>query len=506
MKLINTTDAVGHVLCHDMTQIIKGEYKDARFRKGHVVREEDIPVLLSMGKEHLYVWEMVPGMVHENDAAERLCALCVNENMERGGVKEGKIELTAACDGLFQVDSRRLTAVNSIEDIIIATRHGNTGVRRGDRLAGARVIPLVIREEKLLSAEEAAGPAPLLELLPYVKRTAAIVATGSEVKSGLIQDAFTPVVRDKLAEYGIETLTAVYSGDGVENVANAISEVRRTGAEIILCTGGMSVDPDDNTPGGIRASGARIVSYGAPVLPGAMLLVGYYEDGTPVLGLPGCVMYAGATIFDLLLPRIAAGVEITREEKLLSAEEAAGPAPLLELLPYVKRTAAIVATGSEVKSGLIQDAFTPVVRDKLAEYGIETLTAVYSGDGVENVANAISEVRRTGAEIILCTGGMSVDPDDNTPGGIRASGARIVSYGAPVLPGAMLLVGYYEDGTPVLGLPGCVMYAGATIFDLLLPRIAAGVEITREEIAAMGEGGLCLGCKPCRWPHCPFGK
>ena len=314
MKLINTTDAVGHVLCHDMTQIIKGEYKDTRFRKGHVVREEDIPVLLSMGKEHLYVWEMVSGMVHENDAAERLCALCANENMERSGVKEGKIELTAACDGLFRVDSRRLTAVNSIEEIIIATRHGNTGVRRGDRLAGARVIPLVIREEKLLSAEEAAGPAPLLELLPYVKRTAAIVATGSEVKSGLIQDTFTPVVRDKLAEYGIETLTAVYSGDGVENVANAISEVRRTGAEIVLCTGGMSVDPDDNTPGGIRASGARIVSYGAPVLPGAMLLAGYYDDGTPVLGLPGCVMYAGATIFDLLLPRIAAGVEITREE------------------------------------------------------------------------------------------------------------------------------------------------------------------------------------------------
>lgn len=314
MKLINTPDAVGHVLCHDMTQIIKGEYKDARFRKGHVVREEDIPVLLSMGKEHLYVWEMVPGMVHENDAAERLCALCANANMERSGVKEGKIELTAACDGLFRVDSRRLAAVNSIEDIIIATRHGNTGVRRGDRLAGARVIPLVIREEKLLSAEEAAGPAPLLELLPYVKRTAAIVATGSEVKSGLIQDTFTPVVRDKLAEYGIETLTAVYSGDGVENVANAISEVRRTGAEIVLCTGGMSVDPDDNTPGGIRASGARIVSYGAPVLPGAMLLAGYYDDGTPVLGLPGCVMYAGATIFDLLLPRIAAGVKITREE------------------------------------------------------------------------------------------------------------------------------------------------------------------------------------------------
>lgn len=312
MKLINTVDAVGHVLCHDLTQIVMDTYKDARFRKGHVVTEEDIPVLLSMGKEHLYVWEMVPGMVHENDAAERLCALCMNDRMERSQVKEGKIELTAACDGLFRVDSARLLAVNSTEDIMIATRHGNTAVRRGDKLAGTRVIPLVIPEETLRTAEKAAGSTPLLELLPYVKRTAAIVATGSEVKSGLIQDTFTPVVRDKLAAFGIETLAVVYSGDGVENVANAVGAVRNTGADIILCTGGMSVDPDDNTPGGIRASGARIVSYGAPVLPGAMLLVGYYGDGTPVLGLPGCVMYAGATVFDLVLPRIAAGVEITR--------------------------------------------------------------------------------------------------------------------------------------------------------------------------------------------------
>ena len=159
-----------------------------------------------------------------------------------------------------------------------------------------------------------------------------------------------------------------------------------------------------------------------------------------------------------------------------------------------------------MKSGLIQDTFTPVVQEKLATYGIETLAVIYSGDGVDNVANAIAQVRETGAELILCTGGMSVDPDDNTPGGIRASGARIVSYGAPVLPGAMLLIGYYAGGVPVLGLPGCVMYAGATIFDLILPRIAAGVEITRAEIAAMGEGGLCLGCKPCRFPICPFGK
>lgn len=320
MKLIRTEDAVGHVLCHDMTQIIKDQYKDARFRKGHIVTEADIPVLLSMGKEHLYVWEMTPGMVHENDAAERLLALCGQENMTHSEVKEGKIELKAACDGLFQVDSRRLIAVNSIEDIMIATRKGNTAVKKGDKLAGMRVIPLIIEEERLRAAEAAAGTAPLLKLLPYVKKTAAIVATGSEVKNGLIQDTFTPVVRDKLAAYGIETISIAYSGDGVDNVANAIAEARQTGADLILCTGGMSVDPDDNTPGGIRQSGARIVTYGAPVLPGAMFLLGYFEDDTPIMGLPGCVMYAGATIFDLALPRIAAGVEMTRTDFAVMGE------------------------------------------------------------------------------------------------------------------------------------------------------------------------------------------
>ena len=314
MKLINTTDAVGHVLCHDLTQIIKDQYKDARFRKGHVVTAEDIPVLLSMGKEHLYVWEMTPGMVHENDAAERLCALCLGAHMTRGEVKEGKIELKADCDGWFRVNSRQLIAVNSVDDVMIATRRGSTAVRKGDKLAGMRVIPLIIEEEKLKAAEAAAGAPPLLELLPYVKKTAAIVATGGEVKSGIIQDTFTPVVREKLARYGIETLAVAYSGDGVDNVAAAIADMRKTGAELILCTGGMSVDPDDNTPGGIRRSGADIVTYGAPVLPGAMFLLGYYGDGAVAMGLPGCVMYAGATIFDLVLPRIAADVSVTKAD------------------------------------------------------------------------------------------------------------------------------------------------------------------------------------------------
>ena len=320
MKLIKTEDAVGHVLCHDMTQIIKDEFKDARFRKGHVVQPEDIPVLLSMGKENLYVWEMTPGMLHEDEGAERLYALCANDNLDRSGVKEGKIELRAACDGLFRVKSDRLLAVNSQEDIMIATRKGNTAVRKGDKVAGMRVIPLIIEEEKLKAAEAAAGDEPLLELLPYKLKTAAIVTTGSEVKKGLIQDTFTPVVRDKLAAYGMETIAQTMSGDGVENVAAAIAEMRAQKPDLIVCTGGMSVDPDDNTPGGIKASGARIVSYGAPVLPGAMFLLAYFDDGTPILGLPGCVMYVGATIFDLVLPRIAAGVEVTRADLVAYGE------------------------------------------------------------------------------------------------------------------------------------------------------------------------------------------
>ena len=314
MKLVNTTEAVGHILCHDLTQIIPGVTKDARFRKGHTVTEEDIPVLLSMGKEHLYVWELTEGVLHEDDAARRLLTLCKNENMSSTEPKEGKIELIADCDGLFKVDTEKLCAVNSQDEVMIATWHGNTAVHKGDKLAGMRVIPLVIEEEKLKAAAEAAGEMPLLRLVPFVKRTAAIVTTGSEVAKGIIKDAFTPVVVKKLEAYGISVIHHAIVGDEPEKVVAEILRAKESGAEIIICTGGMSVDPDDSTPGAIRASGARVVRYGAPVLPGAMLLIGYYDDGTPVLGLPGCVMYAKATIFDLILPRIAADDPITREE------------------------------------------------------------------------------------------------------------------------------------------------------------------------------------------------
>ncbi|MBQ1603030.1 MAG: molybdopterin-binding protein [Oscillospiraceae bacterium] len=314
MKLIRTEDAVGQVLCHDMTQIIPGQYKDARFRKGHIVTAEDIPVLLSMGKENLYVWEMREGILHENDAAERMCALCLNDGMERSEVKEGKIELRAGRAGLFRVDREKLNAVNAIDELMIATRHGDTPVQPGDKLCGTRVIPLVIEESKLLEAERIVGDRPILELLPYKLRRAAVITTGSEVFHGRIEDAFTPVLVNKLAFYGIEMTEHVTVDDALEHILSAIREMRQKNVDLILCTGGMSVDPDDNTPGAIKASGARIVTYGAPALPGAMFLLGYFEDSMPILGLPGCVMYAAATIFDLAMPRIAAGVEMSKND------------------------------------------------------------------------------------------------------------------------------------------------------------------------------------------------
>ena len=320
MKLIETQKAVGHVLCHDMTQIIPGVSKGPRFRKGHVVTEEDIPVLLSMGKENLYVWEMEPGMLHENDAAEWLCALCLGDNMERSEAKEGKIELTAAQDGVFLVDTQRLNAVNSIDDIMIATRRGGGAVHKGDKLCGTRVIPLVIPEEKLQKAEEAAGDIPLLSLLPYKLKKAGVITTGSEVAKGRIEDRFTPVIEQKLAPFGITMTEHMVVDDEMDHLLEALAEMKKKDVDLILCTGGMSVDPDDNTPGAIRRSGAQIITYGAPVLPGAMFLLGYYEDGRPVLGLPGCVMYAAATIFDLVLPRIAAGVRLTKQDFVVLGE------------------------------------------------------------------------------------------------------------------------------------------------------------------------------------------
>ncbi len=313
MKCINTVDAVGHVLCHDITRIVKDVVKDTAFRKGHVVEEKDIPVLLSLGKDHLYVWEKDEDKLHEDEAAQILYEVCKNEHMHPTPVKEGKIELIADCDGLFRVDVARLNAVNEIEDIMIATRHSNTVVKKGERLLGTRVIPLVIAKEKMELVKKTAGEEPLVSLTPFQKMKAGIT-TGNEVYHGRIKDTFTPVVVGKLKTYGVEIGDHILCDDNQEKITNAILELKEKGMDMIVCTGGMSVDPDDKTPGAIKNTGAKIISYGAPVLPGAMFLLGYLEDKIPVMGLPGCVMYAKTTVFDLVLPRIIAGIPVTRKE------------------------------------------------------------------------------------------------------------------------------------------------------------------------------------------------
>ena len=317
MKLIRTEDAAGQVLCHDITQIIPGEFKGARFRKGHIIQPEDIPVLLSIGKENLYVWEKKPGILHEDEAAALLYKAAAGKNIHGTEPKEGKIELIADCDGLLKINREALLAVNRTPQMMIATIHGDLPVKKGQKLAGTRIIPLVIEQEKMDAMQDAmqaaAGSEPILNVLPMQAKKFAVITTGSEVFKGRIEDKFTPILVGKLAEYGCEMTFHKVCDDDPAGITTAIMEAKEAGCELIFTTGGMSVDPDDRTPLAIRNTGADIVTYGAPVLPGAMFLVSYL-DGVPVCGLPGCVMYAKRTIFDLLLPRLLADDAITAED------------------------------------------------------------------------------------------------------------------------------------------------------------------------------------------------
>lgn len=323
MKEIRTEDAVGHILCHDITQIIKDKKKGVLFKKGHIVREEDIPALLSVGKEHLFVWEKKEGILHENEGAGILYKICAGENMHGTDVSEGKIELIADCPGLLKIRRDALNAVNGLGEMMIASRHGDFPVKKGDKIAGTRIIPLVIEKEKMDRAVEAAGEEPIFSVLPFLQKKVGIVTTGSEVKKGLIKDTFTPVLREKLSEYPTEIIGQTLPGDDREQITSDILRFAEEGAGLIIASGGMSVDPDDRTPGAIKDTGAEIITYGAPVLPGAMLLIAYLNmngRNIPVLGLPGCVMYAKRTVFDLILPRVMADDPICREEIALLGE------------------------------------------------------------------------------------------------------------------------------------------------------------------------------------------
>ncbi len=313
MKEVAVEQAVGTVLAHDLTQIIPGEYKGAKFKKGHVITEEDIPLLLSMGKRHLFVLEKDDTDVHENEAAYRIASKAAGNGIELTEPSEGKIELRAAEGGLLKIDRDRLFELVSQDEIMFATIHDNIVVRKGEKLAGTRIIPLFVAEEVMQKAEAVIADKPIIEIVPLKEMKVGVVTTGSEVYSGIIEDAFGPVLVRKFGELGSKVEKQLFADDDDDMIADCIKQLIDEGMDIIGITGGMSVDPDDRTPSGIRKAGGDVVSYGAPVLPGAMFMLSYI-DGIPVVGLPGCVMYSRTSIFDLIVPRLLAGERITKED------------------------------------------------------------------------------------------------------------------------------------------------------------------------------------------------
>ena len=314
MKAIPVEQSVGAVLCHDITRIVPGGEKGPAFRRGHVVTSADIPVLLDIGKANLYVYDPEDGYVHEDEAAIRLAAAASGQNIEISSPTEGKVTLTAATDGLLHIDVAALMALNMMQDVTFGTIHTHQFVKKGRVLGGTRVIPLAVPEELLLQAERVCGKsAPLIQIKPLRAARVGVVTTGSEIYSGRIKDGFGPVLGKKFGLLGSTVVSQILVSDEVEMTVQAIRSLVDQGADFIAVTGGMSVDPDDQTPLAIRKTGAEIVSYGAPTFPGAMFLLAYLGD-IPVVGLPGCVMYHKASIFDLVVPRVLAGEKLRRED------------------------------------------------------------------------------------------------------------------------------------------------------------------------------------------------
>ena len=312
--MVTVQDALGMVLCHDMTRIVPGEFKGRAFRKGHIVQEEDILELLKIGKENVYVFDLEEGFVHEDEAALQIARAAAGPGISLKGPSEGRVDLVADRSGLLKIDASALNDINALEEVVLATLHGNQPVSSGQAVAGTRIIPLVTREETLHAVKAVcAAHHPLISVKPFQPLRVGIVTTGSEIYHGRIEDKFGPVLRKKFAELGCEVLRQIFVSDDVAMTVTAIDDILAAGADLVAVTGGMSVDPDDQTPAGIRAAGGRVVTYGAPTFPGAMFMLAYIGD-VPVVGLPGCVMYFRASIFDLVVPRIVAGEHLMKKD------------------------------------------------------------------------------------------------------------------------------------------------------------------------------------------------
>jgi molybdenum cofactor synthesis domain-containing protein len=315
LKKIDLQDAVGTRLAHDITEIRPGEFKGPAFRKGHTVCEEDLCRLQKLGKNHLYVIDLAGDEVHENEAAAILAGALAGEGVcWENDPKEGKIGLAAAVDGLLRVDAAALAAFNMVDEVMCATLHSHTRVAKGMLVAATRAIPLVMKRAPIeRAAAIARSSGGILSVRPLRKARAGIVVTGSEVFNGLIRDRFAPILTEKLTALGSEVAAVRFAPDDPGRIRQAIAAHLESGCDLLLLSGGMSVDPDDVTRVAIRQAGATEIHYGAAALPGAMFLVAWIGE-VPVLGVPACGLYHRTTVLDLVLPRILAGERVSRKE------------------------------------------------------------------------------------------------------------------------------------------------------------------------------------------------
>lgn len=318
MKKINVQDAIGMELCHDITEMNDG-FKGVAFKRGHIIREEDIDHMLRIGKQHIFVWEENAGEIHEDDCARRMAAMAPVEGAHYTEPAEGKVLLFADQRGMFRVNTQLLKKIDSIGDITICTLPDHYPVEVGARLASMRIVPLVTKEEQIIEAERLCAKEPLLRLLPYQHKKIGVIITGSEVYHGRIKDKFEPVVRAKMKQYPSEIVGITICDDDLDMIVNAAKQHLENSADFLIFTGGMSVDPDDLTPTAVRQLGAEIITHGVPSQPGNMTLVAYL-GGVPILGVPGAAIKLPTTIFDVLLPQIFADEKITKEELINLAD------------------------------------------------------------------------------------------------------------------------------------------------------------------------------------------
>ncbi|MEA1960942.1 MAG: molybdopterin-binding protein [Bacillota bacterium] len=314
MRKVLVEDAVGFPLGHDITEIVPQKKKYRAFSRGHVITPEDIPHLMRLGKRHIYIWESNDGLVHEDEASQCMAMAAAGQGISWTEPSQGRVNLKADFDGLLKVRVEQLNQLNCIENIIFSTLHNHRQVNKDQLVAGTRIVPVAIERYHLEYAQRICSePLPLMEVKPYSPLWVAVISTGSELNNGLIRDGSVQVIRKKIAPFGGRWLGHVTVPDDADLIAMELQNFIAEGAQLILVTGGMSVDPDDVTPLGIRRSGVEVVFYGAPVLPGSQFLLAY-QGNVAICGVPGGALFSRRTTLDLLLPRIFCQDMISRSD------------------------------------------------------------------------------------------------------------------------------------------------------------------------------------------------